>query len=165
MTELDYEYLLRTLSDAHSRANEIAIAVRGRVGVEHRLSELGNSAVAQIETVLRDMRRAVAEESQSAHTPKRLSASDAATITPPGASPRSPVRSPAPASDPAAEHWFPAFVNELLERYRADGGITFETVENILQARKNAFVQDLLIARRMYRAYPHLFQEASSSPR
>src|SRR5260370_16318777 len=68
MTEEDYEYLLRTLSEARSRANEIALAVRERVGVDHRLSELGNSAVAQIESVLRDMRRVASEESDTVNS-------------------------------------------------------------------------------------------------
>ena len=62
MTETEYEYLLNTLSDAQSRATEIVVAVRARVGVDHRLSELGNSAVSQIETVLRDVRKFAVEQ-------------------------------------------------------------------------------------------------------
>jgi hypothetical protein len=164
MTEADYEYLLRTLSEARSRATEIAIAVRGRVGVDHRLSELGNSAVAQIESVLRDMRRVASEESDTVNSGGGRPASEAETKTSTEAAKNNagPLAPSAQAGDLAAEHWFPAFINELLERYRTAGGITFETVEHVLEERKQAFAKDLEIARRMYHSYPHLFQETQA---
>ena len=161
MTEADFEYLLRTLSEARSRATEIAIAVRGHVGVDHRLSELGNSAVSQIESVLRDMRRVASEEAETVNFGGGRPASEAETMasTEPAKNNASPLAPSAQAADLAAEHWFPAFINELLERYRTAGGITFETVEHVLEERKQAFAKDLEIARRMNRTYPHLFQE------
>jgi len=162
MTEADYEYLLRTLSEARSRASEIAIAVRGRVGVDHRLSELGNSAVSQIESVLTDVRKVAAEEPAS-WGEARLDAG-AETKASTGALKNVGVALDfsAQAADIASEHWFPAFVNELLERYRTSGGITFEIVEQVLQERKEAFAKDLEIARRMYRSYPHMFPETQA---
>jgi len=150
MSEADYEYLLRALSEARSRATEIAIAVRGHVGVEHRLSELGNSAVSQIESVLRETRRVASEKSEAVSSGEGRPAGEAAR--------RTSLAPSAQAPDLASEHWFPAFANELLERYRTAGGITFEIVERVLQERKEVFLRDLEIARRMYRAYPHLFQ-------
>jgi hypothetical protein len=167
MTEADYEYLLRTLSEARSRATEIAIAVSGRVGVDHRLSELGNAAVAQIETVLRDMRRVAAEESETVNSGGGRPASEAETkvSTEPAKDTAGSFAPSAQAAELAAEHWFPAFLNELLERYRTAGGITFETVEHILEERKEAFVKDREIARKMYRSYPHLFQETPAEHR
>jgi hypothetical protein len=161
MTEADYEYLLRTLSEARSRAAEIAIAVRGRVGVDHRLSELGSAAVFQIESVLRDMRRAALDESETVYSGDARPTSGAEKMSSTGPAENA-AGSPAPsaqAADLASEHWFPAFVTELLERYRAAGGITFEIVESVLQERKEAFVKELEIARRMYRTYPHLLRE------
>lgn len=167
MTEADYEYLLRALSEARSRATEIAVAVRGHVGVEHRLSELGNSAVSQIESVLRDMRRVASEESETVNSedvrpaPKaeRKAATGAAKETAGTFAPS------AQAADLGAQHWFPAFVNEFLERYQVAGGITFEIVERVLEERKEAFVKDLEIARRMHRTYPQLFQETPAQHR
>ena len=167
MTEADYEYLLRALSEARSRATEIAIAVRGHVGVEHRLSELGNSAVSQIESVLRDIRRVASEESEAVNfenvrpalKPETRAVAERAKETGGSFAPS------AQAADLAAQHWFPAFVNELLERYQAAGGITFEIVERVLKERKEAFVKDLEIARRMHRTYPQLFQETPAQHR
>lgn len=161
MTEADYEYLLRTLSEARSRAAEIAIAVRGRVGVDHRLSQLGNSAVSQIESVLRDMRRAALDESETVSSGNARPTSGAGTknSTGPDEKAAGSLAPSAQAADLASEHWFPAFVTELLERYRTAGGITFEIVESVLQERKEAFVKELETARRMHRTYPHLLRE------
>jgi hypothetical protein len=165
MSEADFEYLLRTLAEAQSRATEIAIGVRGRVGVDHRLAELGNSAVSQIESVLKDMRKVAAEEAsgrgsedvrpakESETTLQKTAAKNTANLH----------EQAARGADLPSEHWFPAFVNDLLERYQSSGGITFETVECVLRQRKEAFVKDLDTARRMYRSYPDLFPE--SAPR
>ena len=167
MTEADYEYLLRALSEARSRATEIAIAVRGHVGVEHRLSKLGNSAVSQIESVLRDMRRVASEESEAVNSENVRPAPKPETraVAQRAKEPAGSFAPSAPAADLAAQHWFPAFVNELLERYQAAGGITFEVVERVLEERKEAFMKDLEIARRMHRTYPQLFQETPAQHR
>ena len=164
MTEADYEYLLRTLSEARSRAAEIAIAVRGRVGVEHRLSELGKSAVSQIESVLRDMRKVASEESDTVNSKEFRPVSEPETkaSTGPAKNVAGSFAPSAQAAELAGEHWFSAFVDALLELYRTDGGITFEIVERVLEERKEAFAKDLEIARRMYRSYPHMFQDTQA---
>jgi len=64
-----------------------------------------------------------------------------------------------------AEHWLHAFVDQLLTQARASGGITFESAERLLQYRKDEFLRDFLTARRMYRAYPHLFPEIADDTR
>jgi hypothetical protein len=160
MTEADYEYLLYTLSEARSRANEIATAVRSRVGVGHRLTELGNSAVFQIEALLREIRRVATDESEAAPTrevrsrlPVQSSASVESTI--------SSLSAAAPATQGmiASEHWFPVFINDLLQAFQSSGRISFETVESLLHERKEAFVKELEITRKMYRTYPYLFRE------
>jgi hypothetical protein len=51
------------------------------------------------------------------------------------------------------------FVNDLTSQTRNSGGVTFEVAERLLQQRKDDFLRDFLIARRMYRTYPHLFPE------
>ena len=145
MTEADLEYLIRTLSEARSRATEIAVSVRARVGVEHRLAELGNSAVSKIETLLQDVRR--------------FAAGGPATATPhdiPAA--RVVVKPPAFVAALESQNWVHAFVEELMSQSRSPGGVTFETAERLVQQHKQAFLQDLETARRMYRTYPHLFQ-------
>jgi len=152
MNEAEFEYLLNTLSDARSRAAELAVAVRTRVGEDHRLSELGNAALSQIETVLRDARNIALEERDSVKGKRPES----------GAQPSPPSNMAArnlDAADDTSRHWFPDFVNELLQRYRTSGGITFEIVEQVLKKHKEAFAKELDITRKMYRAYPHLFQD------
>jgi len=57
------------------------------------------------------------------------------------------------------EHWLSMFVNDLVSQLRASGGITFEVAERLLQQRKDDFLRNFLIARRMYRTYPQLFPE------
>jgi hypothetical protein len=51
------------------------------------------------------------------------------------------------------------FVEDLTSQLRASGGITFEVAERLLQQRKDDFLRDFLVARRMYRTYPQLFPE------
>lgn len=58
-----------------------------------------------------------------------------------------------------SEHWLPMFVEDLSSQVRASGAITFEVAERLLQVRKDDFLRDFLIARRMYRTYPRLFPE------
>lgn len=57
------------------------------------------------------------------------------------------------------EHWLPMFVEDLTTQLRTSGGISFELAERLLQQRKDDFLRDFLVARRMYRTYPHLFPE------
>ncbi len=58
-----------------------------------------------------------------------------------------------------SEHWLSMFVEDLTSQVRASDGITFEVAERLLQQRKDAFLRDFLVARRMYRTYPNLFPE------
>jgi hypothetical protein len=155
--EADLEYLIRTLSDARSRATELAVSIGSRLGTEHRLTELANAAASSIENTLREIRQAAAEKQNS--TP---GLADLHGAMQPGTQPvaQTPVETAiaAPARlDP--EHWLHAFVDELLAQARTSGGITFESVERLLQQRKDEFLRDFLTARRMYRAYPQLFPE------
>lgn len=62
------------------------------------------------------------------------------------------------------EHWLLAFMEDLLAQFRASDEISFEATQRLLQQHEQAFLKDLETARRMYRAYPHLFQEESSQP-
>ena len=57
------------------------------------------------------------------------------------------------------EHWLPIFVEAIISQLRVSGGITFEVAERLLQQRKDDFLRDFLVARRMYRTYPQLFPE------
>jgi hypothetical protein len=57
------------------------------------------------------------------------------------------------------EHWLSMFVEDVITHLRTSGGITFELAERLLQQRKDDFVRDFLVARKMYRTYPHLFPE------
>lgn len=143
MTESDFEYLFRTLSEARSRATELTVAVRARAGADHRLADLGQSAVSNIEKLLREVRvLAVGGQPQS---------------TPPVAS----APAPAPLS---AEHWLRSFIDQLVAQCQKPDEVSFDTVEKLLAERKRTFLDDLETARRMYRVYPHLFRAEVSRP-
>jgi hypothetical protein len=60
------------------------------------------------------------------------------------------------------EHWLLAFMEDLVAQFRASDDISFEATRRLLQQHEQAFLKDLETARRMYRTYPHLFQEESS---
>jgi hypothetical protein len=57
------------------------------------------------------------------------------------------------------EHWLLPFMEDLLAQFRASDEISFEATQRLLQQHEQAFLKDLETARRMYRTYPHLFQE------
>jgi hypothetical protein len=142
MTESDLEYLIRTLSDARSRATELTVAVRARAGVDHPLADLGHSAVSSIEKLLREVRVLALERIQY-ETPAPAAASTPSAVV------------------PASEHWLQSFIGDLIGRSRAADEVSFETVEGLLQQYKQTFRKDLETARRMYRVYPHLFRAES----
>ena len=58
-----------------------------------------------------------------------------------------------------SEHWLVAFMEDLLAQFRGSGEMSFEAVQRLLQQYEQAFLEELETARRMYRTYPHLFQE------
>jgi len=149
MTESDFEYLFRTLSEARSRATELMVAVGARAGTDHRLADLGHSAVSNIEKLLREVRVLALDQSESS-TPVRTAAPIPHAV-PISSGP--PVRS---------EHWLQSLIDELVAYSRGPIEISFETVERLVQQRKQAFLKDLETARRMYRVYPHLFPAESS---
>jgi hypothetical protein len=169
LPELDFEYLIRTLSEARSRATELAVSIGSRLGSEHRLAQLANAAASSVENTLREIRKAASLPDR----PSGLADLQGAlqTETRPPAPPQALHESfPAMTSfaDQAgldAEHWLPAFVNELVAQVRISGAITFEQVERLLQHRKDEFLRDFLTARRMYRTYPHLFPEIADETR
>lgn len=91
---------------------------------------------------------------------------DAQPVTPTGANPSERMStgeqsmvSFAPQAGLEPEHWLTMFVEDLTAQLRGSGGITFEVAERLLQQRKDDFLRDFLIARRMYRTYPRLFPE------
>jgi hypothetical protein len=162
--EADFEYLIRTLSEARSRATELAVAIGSRLGSEHRLTELANAAASNIENTLREVRSAAEEKQVSTAGLAGLHGA-LRTETPPLASPQA-LHEVSPATTSFAggagldaEHWLNAFVFELLAQARTSSGITFEAAERLLQHRKDEFLRDFLTARRMYRTYPRLFPE------
>jgi hypothetical protein len=161
--EADFEYLIRTLSDARSRATELAVSIGSRLGTEHRLAQLANSAAASIESTLRQVRNPAAEKLDSAAglAVPLAPALETHTLSPIASPPIPTSFSGGAGLDP--EHWLSAFVDDLLGQARSSGGITFEAVERLLQQRKDEFLRDFLTARRMYRAYPHLFPEIAEA--
>jgi len=138
MTESDFEYLLRTLSEARSRATELTVAVRARAGADHRLAGLSYSAVSNIEKLLRKVRVLALDQAKSKGSAPLADQTSS----------RASVRS---------EHWLQSFIGELIICAGASDDVSFETVERILHQHKQAFQRDLETARRMYRVYPHLF--------
>jgi hypothetical protein len=183
--EADLEYLIRTLSDARSRATELAVSIGSRLGSEHQLTALANVAASNIETTLREVRQAANQKPtnakpdsakpdsakpDSAHGLADLHGALQTGTTPVAPSretytPSTVMTSFASAASLDAEHWLSAFVDELLALARASGGVTFERAERLLQQRKDEFLRDFLIARRMYRTYPKLFPEISDETR
>lgn len=168
LPEADLEYLIRTLSDARSRATELAVSLGSRLGSEHRLTELANAAASNIENTLRDVRTAAIDKSAG-----DAGLSDLQSALQIGTQPVAPQESHSPISSTSfaasagldPEHWLSVFVDELLALARTSGGITFERVERMLQLRKDDFLRDFLIARRMYRTYPRLFPELAEETR
>jgi hypothetical protein len=163
--EADFEYLIRTLSEARSRATELAVSVGSRLGAEHQLTQLANAAATNIENTLREVRSAAAGRQDSARGLADLG-SALQTETPAPQPTHAPVAiSFAPPAGLDPEHWLHAFVDQLLAQARASGGVSFENAERLLQQRKDEFLRDFLIARRMYRTYPHLFPEIADDTR
>jgi hypothetical protein len=138
MTESDFEYLIRTLSEARSRATELTVSVRARAGTDHRLTDLSQSAVSNIEKLLREVRVLALDQTQPATQVSQ-------------------TNPPPHTAAVAFEHWLHLFIGDLVAQSRELDEVSFETVERLLQQRKQDFLKDLATARRMYRVYPHLF--------
>ena len=168
--EADLEYLIRTLSEARSRATELAVAVGSRLGTEHRLTTLAGTAASNIEATLREVRNAAAQGPASTGGLSDLQGALQSSTKPVAPAQEIHASSSTEPSFAAAagldfEHWLTAFIDELLHQARTTGRITFEGTERLLQQRKDEFLRDFLIARRMYRAYPQLFPEIASHSR
>ena len=167
--EADFEHLIRTLSEARSRATELAASIGARLGAEHRLAELANAASSRIENMLREVRAAATEGVDNSGGIAGLQGALQAETQPVTPSPAyAPEHTPAKvqamtffASEAGLEpeHWLPIFVKDLISQLKAPGGVTFEVAERLLQQRKDDFLRDFLVARRMYRTYPQLFPE------
>ncbi len=164
ITEADYEYLLHTLSEARSRATEIATSISARVGREHPLAQLANSAALNVERVLRGVQKSAADPVEA--IPKVFEISRDAPA--PAATPASPAPNPMQELPWASfshetgvgpEHWVSQFVDDLMLEVRAFGVITFDTAGRLLEQHRQTFERDLAIARRMVRNYPQLFAE------
>lgn len=161
MSEADYEYLIHTLTEARFRAAEIAVAVRARVGVDHKLAQLGNIAVGRIEGVLGDVRK-LAAENEGGRSRFVAPAERKAAIVLPEPIPQTPSPAFTLPSGLGPDHWLHGFLKDLLAHIRVSNGITFEGAEKLLQQRKAAFLKDAETARRMMRTYPQLFSESSN---
>ena len=167
--EADIERLIRVLSEARSRATELAASISARLGTDHHLAELANAAASNIENMLREVRATAVEHLDPGGGLVELQgALETATqpINPTAVAPSDEmlkgVQTMASIATQAGlepEHWLPMFVNDLISRLGRSGGITFEVAERLLQQRKDDFLRDFLIARRMYRTYPQLFPE------
>ena len=167
--EADFEDLIRTLSEARSRATELAASIGARLGTEHRLAELANAASWKIEHMLREVRTSAAENQTTGSGLAELQGALQAETKPVTPTPLSPsehiptgmeaMASFAAQAGLESEHWLSMFVDDLTSQLRTSGGITFELAERLLQQRKDDFLRDFLVARRMYRTYPHLFPE------
>jgi hypothetical protein len=168
--EADFEHLIRTLSEARSRATELAASIGARLGSEHRLAELANAASSRVENMLREVRASATESTDTAGGLTDLQDALQTETQPvaPTTAENQPVHMPTGTQVMASfaaqaglepEHWLPMFVEDLTSQARASGGITFETAERLLQQRKDDFLRDFLVARRMYRTYPNLFPE------
>jgi hypothetical protein len=167
--EADFEQLIRTLSEARSRATELAASISARLGTEHRLAQLANAASWKIENMLREVRTNAAQNRDDTGGLAELQdalQTETQPVTPTTVNPS--VNVPTGTQSMAAfaaqvelepEHWLLMFVSDLTSRVRSSGGVTFEVAERLLQQRKDDFLRDFLIARRMYRTYPHLFPE------
>ncbi len=162
--EADFEHLIRTLSEARSRATELATSIGARLGPEHRLAELANAAASRIENMLREVRASAAEGTHTAGGLADLQ--DALQTETQPVAPSNPQQTGMQAMASFAsqaglepEHWLPMFVQDIVSQLRGSGGITFEVAERLLQQRKDDFLRDFLVARRMYRTYPQLFPE------
>jgi hypothetical protein len=162
--EADLEYLIRTLSDARSRATELTVSLGSRLGSAHRLTELASAASLDIENTLREVRNTAAATSASGSGLADLQTALHAVALPVDSSSQNHAEIAAPVAFSAqsgldSEHWLSLFIDELMAKARGAGGITFESTERLLQQRKDEFLRDFLTARRMYRTYPRLFPE------
>jgi hypothetical protein len=164
ITEADYEYLLHTLSEARSRATEIAASLSGRVGREHPLAQLANAAALNVERVLRGVQRNASEPLEAVPKVFEIS-SGAPTVaaappaSPPNAMQELPWASFSRETGVGPEHWVSQFVDDLMLQVRASGAITFDTAGRLLEQHRQSFERDLAITRRMVRNYPHFFTE------
>ena len=61
-----------------------------------------------------------------------------------------------------SDHWLLPFLQELLAQFRSSGEIDFGTVQLLLQQHEQVYLKDLETARRMYRTYPHLFNDEAN---
>lgn len=166
--EADFEHLIRTLSEARSRATELAASIGARLGPEHRLAELANAAALRIENMLREVRSSAADSPGVTVELMELQGalqSEIGPVTTEQAQRSEHITGMQALASFATEaalepdHWLPMFVQDLISQVHGSGGITFEIAERLLQQRKDAFLRDFLIARRMYRTYPKLFPE------
>ncbi len=171
--EADFELLIRILSEARSRATELAASIGVRLGTEHRLSELANAASWRIENMMREVRSSAMEDQENAGGSSELQGApqsqtlsvnlnpaDQRVNLPPEVQAMAAFAAQAALVDP--DHWLPMFVEDLTWQLRTSGGISFDIAERLLQQRKDDFLKDFLTARRMYRTYPHLFPELRS---
>lgn len=167
--EADFEQLIRTLSEARSRATELAASISARLGTEHRLAQLATAASWKIENMLREVRTSATQSpDEAASSLAELQGAlhtETKPVTPTPVNRSEHIQTEQALAAFAAqaglepEHWLLMFVSDLSAQLRSTGAVTFEIAERLLQQRKDEFLRDFLIARRMYRTYPRLFPE------
>jgi hypothetical protein len=159
MTEADYEYLIHTLSEARSRATEIAVGVRARAGADHNLAKIGDDAVAKIESLLNIMRLQAAERPEPGPRLARDAERKPALRTIDKAAPPAAAGQFALPSNIGPEHWLNEFLRDVFRELGTRGNVSIENVDRMWKYRRDAFVRDRETARRMVRTYPELFGE------
>ena len=61
------------------------------------------------------------------------------------------------------EHWLNSYINGLVQAFKDAHKIDFETAEMLLAREKQAFEKELATARKIYRLYPYLVDQAKAS--
>jgi len=62
---------------------------------------------------------------------------------------------------PDNDHWLACYIRNLLHNYKSNNGLDFATAEALLTQEKETFERELAMARRFYRLYPHLVDDAT----
>jgi len=62
---------------------------------------------------------------------------------------------------PDNDHWLACYIRNLLHNYKANNGLDFATAEALLAQEKETFERELAMARRFYRLYPSLVDDAT----
>lgn len=62
---------------------------------------------------------------------------------------------------PDNDHWLACYIRNLLHNFKANNSLDFATAEALLAQEKETFERELAMARRFYRLYPNLVDDAT----